>query len=31
VERELEKIDVDSLSPREALTRLYELKAFLRK
>ena len=31
VELELEKIDVDSLSPREALTRLYELKAFLRK
>ena len=31
VERELEKIDVDSLSPREALTRLYELKVFLRK
>ena len=31
VERELEKIDVDSLSPREALTRLYELKAFLCK
>ena len=31
VETELEKLDVDSLSPREALDRLYELKAFLKK
>ena len=31
VEIELGKLDVDSLSPREALQRLYELKAMLKK
>ena len=31
VEAELEKLDVDSLSPREALQRIYELKAMLKK
>ena len=31
VEAELEKLDVDALSPREALERLYELKAYLKR
>ena len=31
VERELEKIDPDSLTPKEALQKLYELQAFLRR